>query len=230
MGVAPGTKLYAAKVLAANGGGAISQVICGIDWVTGTRTDADPDNDIEVANMSLGGIGAPVEPCATTTDPQHRAICASTAAGVTYVVAAGNECWEFDYGPAPATPAAYPEVLTVSAMGDSDGRAAVREWLRCARAERPTTLRELFELGRDARGQGSCDRGAGRLHPLDVAALCIEEGGRAGPCADRSPAEIVKMRADAAGRAAAEVGSGFAGRPQPATVGTPLRLPRVGIH
>jgi subtilisin len=58
VGVAPGTKLYAAKVLDAGGSGTGAQVLCGIDWVTGTRTDSDPANDIEVANMSLGGRAA----------------------------------------------------------------------------------------------------------------------------------------------------------------------------
>jgi subtilisin len=38
VGVAPGTKLYAVKVLSAAGSGYQSQIICGIDWVTATRT------------------------------------------------------------------------------------------------------------------------------------------------------------------------------------------------
>ena len=38
------------------------------------------------------------------------------------MVAAGNDEWDFDYAPEPDTPAAYPEVLTVTAMGDSDGQ------------------------------------------------------------------------------------------------------------
>ena len=58
--------------------------------------------------MSLGGSGPPVGSCATTTDPQHRALCASTAAGVSYVVAVGNDGWDFDYAAEPDTPAASP--------------------------------------------------------------------------------------------------------------------------
>ncbi|TMF68082.1 MAG: peptidase S8, partial [Chloroflexi bacterium] len=34
VGVAPGTKIYAVKVLDANGSGSTAGVICGIDWVT----------------------------------------------------------------------------------------------------------------------------------------------------------------------------------------------------
>jgi subtilisin len=32
-----------------------SELICGLDWVTSTRSDADPTNDIAVANMSISG-------------------------------------------------------------------------------------------------------------------------------------------------------------------------------
>src|SRR5687767_7986267 len=123
VGVAPGSRIAAVKVLDAEGSGTYSQIICGIDWVTRTRQDADPGNDIAVANMSLGGAGDPVGSCTTTTDAMHRAICASTGAGVVYVVAAGNDGWDFDYAYMPDTPAAYPQVLTVSAFSDSDGRS-----------------------------------------------------------------------------------------------------------
>ena len=41
--------------------------------------------------------------------------------GVTYVVAAGNSGWDFYYPFNPDLPAAYPEVLTVAAVADSDG-------------------------------------------------------------------------------------------------------------
>jgi len=236
VGVAPGTKVYAAKVLAANGGGTTSQVICGIDWVTGTRTDSDPANDIEVANMSLGGTGPPVGTCATTTDPEHKAICASIAAGVTYVVAAGNAGWDFDYAQEPDTPAAYPEVLTVSAMGDSDGQAGGTGGDPvCRTGEADDRYASFSNFAATAGGQqhtvaapGVCIRstvpgGAYQTmsgtsmaspHIAGAVALCLDEGGRQGACADRSPAEIVaKIRADAASRAAAEVGSGFAGDP-----------------
>src|SRR5687767_7260082 len=118
VGVAPGSRIAAVKVLDTEGSGTYSDIICGIDWVTATRRDGDPSNDIRVANMSLGGAGAPIASCATTSDAMHRAICASTEAGVTYVVAAGNDGWDFDYAPMPDTPAAYPQVLTVSALGD----------------------------------------------------------------------------------------------------------------
>ena len=56
VGVAPGTNVYAVRVLNSSGYGTLSQVICGIDWVTAHVSDLD----ISVANMSLGGVGPPV--------------------------------------------------------------------------------------------------------------------------------------------------------------------------
>jgi subtilisin family serine protease len=47
----------------------------------------------------------------------HQAICRSVAAGVTYVVSAGNNAVDA----ATQVPAAYNEVITVSALADGDG-------------------------------------------------------------------------------------------------------------
>jgi subtilisin family serine protease len=119
VGVAPGARLWAAGVFHRNGNARNSTIICAIDWATATRTDRDPTNDIAVANMSLSGPGVDDDDCgATSRDPLHRAICRSTAAGVTYVVAAGNESTDV----AGSVPAAYDEVLTVTAMTDFDGK------------------------------------------------------------------------------------------------------------
>jgi len=51
VGVAPGARLWAVKVLNSKGSGYTSWIVAGIDWVT-ARAD-----QIEVANMSLGGSG-----------------------------------------------------------------------------------------------------------------------------------------------------------------------------
>jgi len=112
VGVAPGARLWAVRVLNDNGFGAESRVVCGVDWVT---KHADV---IEVANMSLGGFRKQIDPCQVKSkNAFHTAICNSVAAGVTYVVSAGNE--SADAGG--YAPAAYPEVITVSAMADNDG-------------------------------------------------------------------------------------------------------------
>ena len=41
---------------------------------------------------------------------------------MTFVVAAGNSGYDFDFAPNPDVPAAYKEVLTVTALSDSDGK------------------------------------------------------------------------------------------------------------
>jgi len=86
LGVASQSDLYAVKVLDKRGSGSWSSVICGIDWVT---ENAQALN-IKVANMSLGGSGYSDDNCGKdNADALHQAICTSTAAGITYVVAAG---------------------------------------------------------------------------------------------------------------------------------------------
>ncbi len=232
VGVAPGTRTHAVKVLNVEGKGSVSQVLCGIDWVTATRADANPSNDISVANLSLGGTGPPVTPCATTRDPLHRAICASTRAGVTYVVAAGNERRDFDNAGAPDLPAAYPEVLTVTAMSDSDGAAGALGGAPPCRADNFDDVYANFSnyatttagAAHTVAGPGVCIRstwpGGGYAtisgtsmaspHVAGAVALCLGEAGGAGPCAGLSPADIV-TRMRGTGRQNSEYG--FVGDP-----------------
>ena len=122
VGAAPGARLWAVKVLGSDGRsegiGATSSVICGIDWVT---READT---IEVANMSLGATvsGSDDGNCGWTNNnaaaAMHRAICNSVAAGVFYAVAAGNDSKDF----VTDVPAAFDEVLTVTAIADFNGQ------------------------------------------------------------------------------------------------------------
>ena len=113
VGMAPGARLWAVRVLNNAGFGSTASVVCGIDYVT---AHAD---EIEVANMSLGGGGSDDNNCGLTNfDAEHQAICASVAAGVTYAVAAGND----SDNAANHIPAAYNEVMTVSALADFNGQ------------------------------------------------------------------------------------------------------------
>ena len=114
VGVAPGARLHAVKVLDSRGSGYLSWIIAGIDWVTARAST------IEVANMSLGGQGF--------SAAYRTAIANSVAKGVVYYVAAGNEMRDV-YGPDgtfgtsdDTIPASFPEVGTISALADFDGR------------------------------------------------------------------------------------------------------------
>jgi len=115
VGVAPGIPIYSVRVLNNTGSGSWSSVVCGIDWVTANAARLN----IKVANMSLGGAGTDDGDCGNSNnDALHKAICKSVAEGVTYVVAAGNDNRDL----AGFVPAAYDEVLAVTAMADLNGQ------------------------------------------------------------------------------------------------------------
>lgn len=104
VGVSPDARLWAVKVLDRKGSGWMSDIIAGIDYVTQNASQ------IEVANMSLG--------CQCTSGALDTAIHNSVAAGVTYVVAAGNSAKDAST----FSPANHSDVITVSAIADTDGR------------------------------------------------------------------------------------------------------------
>ena len=98
IGTAPEAYLWAVKVLDSNGSGYVSDVIDGINWAI--------TNHMQVTNMSLG----------TTANilSFQEAIQRANAAGITQVAAAGNSGGAVNY------PAAYPEVIAVSATDIAD--------------------------------------------------------------------------------------------------------------
>ncbi|QBR93338.1 S8 family peptidase [Nocardioides euryhalodurans] len=139
VGVAPGARIWPVKVLNAAGSGTNADVICGIDYV------AAHADEIEVANMSLGGGGEDDGSCgASSGDAMHAAICEATDAGVTFVVAAGNESADA----ATSTPAAYDEVITVSALADFDGAPGGAGASTC-RADEDDTFASFSNFGQD---------------------------------------------------------------------------------
>ncbi len=125
VGVAPGARVWAVRVFRSDGYSLLSWIVCGIDWVTGRRAefndgggDGDPGINIAVANMSLRDAGSDDGNCGDLNeDAEHLAICNSVNAGITYAVAAGNDRTDASNW----VPAAYDEVITVSALADFDG-------------------------------------------------------------------------------------------------------------
>lgn len=108
VGVAPQVSLYAVKVLGRNGAGWLSDLIEGLTWCI--------DNGVQVVNMSLG----------SNSDNQsfHDAVTAVYNAGISQVAAAGNNGDGYGTGTGAVTyPAAYPEVIAVTATDSTDNLA-----------------------------------------------------------------------------------------------------------
>jgi aqualysin 1 len=115
VGVAPGAPLYGVKVLGCSGSGSWSNVIKGIDWVTGNAKKP------AVANMSLGG-GA-----STAVDDAVRK---SAGSGVFYTLSAGNDganaCTK-----SPARAGTSNGVMTVAATDSADKEASWSNYGSC---------------------------------------------------------------------------------------------------
>jgi subtilisin len=229
VGVAPGVPLYAVRVLNNAGSGSWSSVACGIDWVTANAARLG----IKVANMSLGGSGSDDGNCGrTNSDALHLAICNSVAAGVTYVVAAGNSNTDF----AGFVPAAYNEVLTVTAEADFNGQPGGGAAATCRTDvdETPADFSNFTIAGSSDENHtiaapGVCIlstwKGGGyntisgtsmaSPHVAGTAALCIATSNCSG-----SPSNVIsRLRADAAVQPASY---GFVGDPaNPLTSGGP---------
>ncbi|MEK7234701.1 MAG: S8 family peptidase [Elusimicrobiota bacterium] len=99
VGVAPKARLYAVKVMDADGSGNMSDVIDGIVWAA--------KNGMQIANMSLGAPEG--------SDAMRSAVIYAKSKNVVLVAAAGNS-----YGDPVSFPAAYPEVIAVSASDAKD--------------------------------------------------------------------------------------------------------------
>jgi subtilisin len=227
VGVAPGTRLYAVKVMNKSGTGTLSQILCGINWVTANAAALN----IKVANLSFSGSGANDSNCGNSnSDAEHQAICQSVAAGINYVVSAGNNGANL----ASYVPGAYPEVLTVTATSDTDGLpGGVGSRVSCVSGQKDDTYATYSNYAVSTSDQahtiaapGTCvvsDKmgggtstyyGTSQAAPAVAAtvALCIDDGGAPGPCAGLTPAQIIaQIRSDSAAHATSS--NGFSGDP-----------------
>jgi len=216
VGVSPGTPLYAVRVFSSFGSGSLSNVVCGLNWVA---ENAAADN-IKVVNMSLGGEGTDDGHCGTTDqDAFHAAVCRVTAAGVTVVVAAGNDGGDL----AKTVPASYDEVLAVTAMADFDGKPGglFSGTGTCSTKGTDDTAATFSDYAvpgtpdaghviaapgvcitstwNDGKTKSISGTSMASPHVAGLVARCIDSG----PCAGMTPAQIIaKLRADAAARPA----------------------------
>jgi hypothetical protein len=128
VGLLPGVRLWSVRIFDDSGRGTVSGVLCALDWMARKK---DPKHKsrpfFEGATMSfaviMAGKDPSTKPCGQgRRDVIHTAVCRVVRQGTILVAAAGN------YGDAAKqrAPAAYPEVITVSAMADFDGKPGGR--------------------------------------------------------------------------------------------------------
>jgi subtilisin family serine protease len=118
-GVAKGVRLVAVRVLDCAGGGTVSGVIAGIDWVTADHADGAP----AVANLSFAGAASPA---------LDQAVRRSITDGVTYAVAAGNgNILGMPQDACTVSPARVAGALTVGATDQSDAPAPFSNYGSC---------------------------------------------------------------------------------------------------
>jgi subtilisin family serine protease len=155
-GVAKAATIHGVRVLDAQGSGSDSDVIRGLDWVSGhVQANKWP----AVGNMSLGGPVAPA---------LDQALCNALAAGVTYAVAAGND----NLNACNYSPSRVKQALTLGASDDRDNTAGFSNTGACI---------DLYGPGVDvesaAAGGGSTVLSGTSMaspHGAGTAALCRE--------------------------------------------------------
>jgi subtilisin family serine protease len=129
VGVAPGARIWSVKVCSGSRPLCFdSWIIAGIDWVAGQA------DIIEVANMSLGG--------SVFNQAEYDAVMGAVNLGVAFAVSAGNAAADAgDF-----YPAAYDNVITVSALADFDGLPGALGNPTCT-ADQDDTLADFSNWG-----------------------------------------------------------------------------------
>jgi aqualysin 1 len=123
VGVAPGIRLHAVKVLNCAGSGTWSGVISGIDYVAGQPHPA-------VANMSLGG---------SPNSAVDQAVKTAVGKGIFFAVAAGND-GALACGHSPAAAGTTNGVATCAATDSGDNEASWSNYGTCVDISSPGVI------------------------------------------------------------------------------------------
>jgi serine protease AprX len=166
-GIAPRATLVSVRVLDANGGGRVSDVLSGIDWVVANRDRYR----IRVLNLSLGH---PVEQ-SYLTDPLCLAVERAWKAGIVVVAAAGND-GTAGYATV-HSPANDPYVLTVGASNNYRTASRSDDILTTYTSRGPSYLDHVVKPDLVAPGNRTISlRAAGSTLDRNYPALRVKQG------------------------------------------------------
>lgn len=166
-GVAKSVRLYAVRVLGCDSSGSNSGVIAGIDWVANNHVKP------AVANMSLGG-GA-----STATD---NTVQNAINAGVTMVVAAGNE----NQNACNVSPARAANAITVGSTTNTDARSSFSNYGTCVDIFAPGSNITSTWNTSDTATNTISGTSMATPHVVGVAALYLQNNTTATPAAVRN--------------------------------------------
>jgi len=152
LGVAKKAKVVPVRVLGCDGSGTTAGIIAGLDWIAANA--AKP----AVANMSLGG-GA--------SAASDQAVQRLVAAGVTVVVAAGNE----NQNACNVSPAREPSAITVGATDKLDARATFSNFGTCVDIFAPGV--DIFAASNTADNEGATLSGTSMASPHVAGAVAL---------------------------------------------------------
>ena len=153
VGVAPGANLWAVKVC--KNICLTSDMVAGIDWVVERKAeykadddDSDPGINFAVATMSIGHSDY-TRDCPAGSGAVHVAFCGLVDEGVVVTLSAGN---------AARLKNDYPEVISVAAIADFDGKGgADATFAECSvGSEEDDSLADFSNYGVDIAAPGWC--------------------------------------------------------------------------